>query len=150
MTRRPALVHSAGHLYIAGPSFSHIQLHPLEMGGGDSEENVLLARDRAATGLWRIERDEKLGRYMVATRDILPGQLVLAEEPIMWGPNTTNRNLVCLGCFRLIHLKLICLAQVAHIQAHQVLVSYYPGNPLQIHKNLNNTAQANKHTCTIP
>ena len=120
------------------------------MGGGDSEENVLLARDRAATGLWRIERDEKLGRYMVATRDILPGQLVLAEEPIMWGPNTTNRNLVCLGCFRLIHLKLICLAQVAHIQAHQVLVSYYPGNPLQIHKNLNNTAQANQPTCTIP
>ena len=86
-------------------SFSHLQLNPSEMGGGGSEENVLLACDRAATGLWRIERDERFGRYMVATRDILPGQLILAEEPIVWGPNTTNRNLVCLGCFRLIQLK---------------------------------------------
>ena len=75
------------------------------MGGGDSEENVLSACDRAATGLWRIERDERFGRYMVANRDILPGQLILAEEPIVWGPNTTNRNLVCLGCFRLILLE---------------------------------------------
>ena len=95
------------------------------MGGGrESEENVLSACDRANTGLWRIERDERFGRYMVATRDILPGQLILAEEPIMWGPNTTNRNLVCLGCFRFFQQN----CKVSQIQMQQ-----YPPN----HSNTN-------------
>ena len=81
------------------------------MGEKDSEQNVLLGCDLATTHLWRIERDERFGRYMVATRDILPGQLIFAEEPIMWGPNTTNRNLVCLGCFRLFYTVVAGLAK---------------------------------------
>ena len=72
------------------------------MTAGDCEQDALLAGcDLAATSLWKIERNETYGRFMVAAKDIQPGQLILAEEPIMWGPNTTNRNLVCLGCFRL-------------------------------------------------
>ena len=72
------------------------------MTAGDCEQDALLAGcDLAATGLWKIERNETYGRVMVAAKDIQPGQLILAEEPIMWGPNITNRNLVCLGCFRL-------------------------------------------------
>ena len=98
------------------------------MGGGrESEENVLSACDLAATGLWRIERDERFGRFMVATRDILPGQLILAEEPIMWGPNNTNRNLVCLGCFRFFQQK----CKVSQIQRQQ-----YPPKTIPTAQNI--------------
>lgn len=49
---------------------------------------------------WNIDKDEKYGRYMVAVRDIAPGEIILTEEPLMWGPNPTNPVLVCVGCYR--------------------------------------------------
>ena len=42
----------------------------------------------------------RYGRYMVAAKDIAPGEIILTEEPLTWGPYTTNNVLVCVGCFR--------------------------------------------------
>ncbi|XP_070506795.1 SET domain-containing protein SmydA-8-like [Chironomus tepperi] len=38
-----------------------------------------------------------LGRYMVAKRDIKPGEIILREKPIVIGPKTIS-NVLCLGC----------------------------------------------------
>ncbi len=38
-------------------------------------------------------------RRLVATRDILPGELILAERPLNRGPKLSTRP-VCLGCYK--------------------------------------------------
>lgn len=41
--------------------------------------------------------DEKVGRHLVATRDIKPGDIVLKEPVLIWGPAQITVP-VCLGC----------------------------------------------------
>uniref|UniRef100_V5I9L0 Protein msta n=1 Tax=Anoplophora glabripennis TaxID=217634 RepID=V5I9L0_ANOGL len=41
--------------------------------------------------------DEILGRHLKATRDIKPGEVVLQEPPLIWGPAQVTVP-VCLGC----------------------------------------------------
>eukprot|EP00091_Calanus_sinicus_P012451 TRINITY_DN28067_c0_g1_i1.p2 TRINITY_DN28067_c0_g1~~TRINITY_DN28067_c0_g1_i1.p2 ORF type:complete len:102 (-),score=20.19 TRINITY_DN28067_c0_g1_i1:76-381(-) len=68
---------------------------------GESEIIILHKQDISkGKRCWEIEKNEKYGRYMVAARDIAPGEIILTEKPLMWGPYPTNSVLVCVGCFR--------------------------------------------------
>ncbi len=48
---------------------------------------------------YRVERDDVLGRHLVATRDIPAGTLILNELPIVVGPRQLSKP-VCLGCHK--------------------------------------------------
>ena len=47
-----------------------------------------------------IECILRFGRYVVATRDIAPGEVIFTEEPLEIGPNHANDVLCCVGCHR--------------------------------------------------
>ncbi|CAH0563605.1 unnamed protein product [Brassicogethes aeneus] len=46
---------------------------------------------------YKVCQDDTLGRYLEATRDIKPNEIVLKEAPLIWGP-AENTVPVCLGC----------------------------------------------------
>ncbi|RZB38995.1 uncharacterized protein BDFB_007116 [Asbolus verrucosus] len=46
---------------------------------------------------FKICEDEVLGRHLVATRPLQPGEFVLQEAPLVWGPSS-NTVPICLGC----------------------------------------------------
>ncbi|CAH1119383.1 unnamed protein product [Phaedon cochleariae] len=46
---------------------------------------------------YKVCTDDILGRHLVATKDIKPGDLVLQEPPLIWGPAQVTIP-VCLGC----------------------------------------------------
>ena len=64
----------------------------------ECDEEVLGGRDyslgrgsgRGSGRAWRLAQDPRLGRYVQATRDISPGQLILAEQPLAWGPQVAR------------------------------------------------------------
>ena len=47
----------------------------------------------------QVERNDVLGRHLVATRDIPAGTLILNELPMVVGPRQLSKP-VCLGCHR--------------------------------------------------
>lgn len=54
--------------------------------------------------LFKIERNEVLGRYVVATRDIKKGELIFHEPPLVVGPKAVSLP-VCLGCHELVDIQ---------------------------------------------
>lgn len=48
---------------------------------------------------YKIERTDEMGRYMVASRDIKPGELIIKESPVVIGPRIDSVPL-CLGCYK--------------------------------------------------
>ncbi|XP_053679551.1 SET domain-containing protein SmydA-8-like [Anopheles nili] len=46
-----------------------------------------------------VRKTDQLGRFLVAKRDIKPGELILAEDPIVVGPYW-DADISCLGCLR--------------------------------------------------
>lgn len=42
--------------------------------------------------------ESELGRFLVANRDLKPGDLVISEVPIVWGPRHHSDDRVCVGC----------------------------------------------------
>ncbi|KAH8304072.1 hypothetical protein KR059_000002, partial [Drosophila kikkawai] len=48
---------------------------------------------------YRIEKSEIYGRYLVASRQLEPGELLITEEPLAIGPCVSG-DPVCLGCYR--------------------------------------------------
>jgi len=56
-------------------------------------------RHKSMCCAWRIDRDSDLGRHLLADRDLAPGDVILSETPLVWGPSihTTNHRL-CVGC----------------------------------------------------
>ena len=48
---------------------------------------------------WRIERSETMGRFLVATKEIEEGELILNESPMVVGPRQLTKP-VCLGCHK--------------------------------------------------
>ncbi|KAJ8981905.1 hypothetical protein NQ317_007297 [Molorchus minor] len=46
---------------------------------------------------FKICHDETLGRHLVATKDIKPGDIILQEPALIWGPSQITVP-VCLGC----------------------------------------------------
>ncbi|KAG0724321.1 SET domain-containing protein SmydA-8, isoform A [Chionoecetes opilio] len=66
------------------------------------------ARDHQLTGWtkhrpkcrpWRVSSSPDLGRFMVATKDIAGGELLMEDAPLMMGPKMMTEP-VCLGCYR--------------------------------------------------
>lgn len=49
----------------------------------------------------QVLHNDILGRYLVATRDIKQGEIILEEIPLIKGPSQMTAP-VCLGCYRLI------------------------------------------------
>lgn len=46
---------------------------------------------------FQIAENEKLGRYLIATRSIKENEVILREPPLIWGPAQMTVP-VCLGC----------------------------------------------------
>ncbi|XP_049947959.1 SET domain-containing protein SmydA-8-like [Schistocerca serialis cubense] len=56
---------------------------------------------RAACSPLRVATSPQLGRYLVATRDLKAGELLLKEQPVAVGPRAGGgRSPLCLGCWR--------------------------------------------------
>lgn len=54
---------------------------------------------------YKLVRDPKkpeLGRFVVATRDIEAGEIIIEEPPITVGPKQFS-SVVCLGCYKQVH-----------------------------------------------
>ena len=51
---------------------------------------------------YRVEYDCEMGRYLVATRNIKQGEVILHEEALVLGPYTRSKP-QCLNCFKLIN-----------------------------------------------
>lgn len=48
---------------------------------------------------WEIRRDPQLGQHLLATRDLTPGDVILSEAPLVWGPSIHAQNQrLCVGC----------------------------------------------------
>ncbi|XP_049799871.1 SET domain-containing protein SmydA-8-like [Schistocerca nitens] len=56
---------------------------------------------RAGCSPLRVATSPQLGRYLVATRDLKAGELLLKEQPVAVGPRAGGgRSPLCLGCWR--------------------------------------------------
>jgi len=49
----------------------------------------------------------EMGRYIIATRDLKPGELILTESPIVIGPQAVTPP-VCLACYKPVNGSYIC------------------------------------------
>lgn len=47
---------------------------------------------------YEIHENEKLGRHLIASRDLNTGDLVLSETPLVWGPAAHSEERICVGC----------------------------------------------------
>ncbi|XP_068618077.1 SET domain-containing protein SmydA-8 [Battus philenor] len=53
--------------------------------------------------VFQVETSDELGRYLVAVRDLSPGELVLTEKPIVFAPKTMpdpEAQMPCVGCYK--------------------------------------------------
>lgn len=48
---------------------------------------------------WKLSKQPELGRFMMATRDIAAGELLLSDAPLLIGPKQITEP-VCLACYR--------------------------------------------------
>ena len=48
---------------------------------------------------WRVERSDTLGRFLVATKEVEEGELIMNESPMVVGPRQLTKP-VCLGCHK--------------------------------------------------
>ena len=55
---------------------------------------------------WRVETIPGKGRVMVTTRDVLAGETLFMEEPIVHGPNQGRP--ICLTCYSTVSLDYLC------------------------------------------
>ncbi|XP_076045902.1 uncharacterized protein LOC143028136 [Oratosquilla oratoria] len=56
---------------------------------------------------FKVEENSDLGRYMVASRNIKAGEVVLIEDPIVIGPKQITEP-VCLGCYKRVDGSYTC------------------------------------------
>ncbi|CAD1474990.1 unnamed protein product, partial [Heterotrigona itama] len=55
-------------------------------------------RHRSICQPWEIRESSELGRYLVASRDLSPDDVILSESPLIWGPALHSDQRVCVGC----------------------------------------------------
>ncbi|KAJ0174415.1 hypothetical protein K1T71_009523 [Dendrolimus kikuchii] len=79
--------------------------------GGRNKENVIEAGSQSdpkeepseaslqETLCYEIKRSDIMGRYVVATRDIRAGEVIIEEPALAVGP-CTGCGLICIGCYR--------------------------------------------------
>eukprot|EP00095_Tigriopus_kingsejongensis_P008810 maker-scaffold646_size120253-snap-gene-0.14 protein:Tk08810 transcript:maker-scaffold646_size120253-snap-gene-0.14-mRNA-1 annotation:"protein isoform b" len=70
-------------------------------------EHVLGDEDEVRAFPFTIKYRSGVGRYMVAARDIQPGELIFSEEPLATGPNH-NTKPCCLECMRKVDGSYLC------------------------------------------
>ncbi|XP_045451453.1 SET domain-containing protein SmydA-8 [Melitaea cinxia] len=52
---------------------------------------------------YEVHKSEELGRYLVAARDLSPGDVVLSELPLIFGPKAMldpEASMPCVGCYK--------------------------------------------------
>ncbi|XP_072945067.1 SET domain-containing protein SmydA-8 [Epargyreus clarus] len=63
-----------------------------------------MGQENGTTDLpYEVRSSEELGRYFVATRDLVPGDVVLAECPLVFGPKAMgdpDASMPCVGCYK--------------------------------------------------
>jgi len=57
------------------------------------------SQDHAKNVLYTIKKSDYVGRYIVAARDIQPGEVIFTDQAACIGPDNSSKPL-CLGCFR--------------------------------------------------
>ncbi|KAI5754356.1 hypothetical protein M8J77_007961 [Diaphorina citri] len=57
--------------------------------------------------VYRIERNDKVGRYMIADKDLAGGDTVLTEYPAVIGPKVDS-PVICLTCFTPLNARVLC------------------------------------------
>ncbi|XP_033207857.1 SET domain-containing protein SmydA-8-like [Belonocnema kinseyi] len=55
-------------------------------------------RHKSTCRAWEIKENPELGRYLISTRDLNPGDLIISELPIVFGPAPHTDERVCVGC----------------------------------------------------
>jgi len=63
-----------------------------------THEEPHCGRDPSECAPFKVEQDEKSGRYLVATRDIEKGSVILRDQASVLGPMITKTKLACLNC----------------------------------------------------
>lgn len=56
------------------------------------------SRHRSACQAWEIHENSELGRHLLASKDLNPGDVILLESPLVWGPALHTDQRVCIGC----------------------------------------------------
>ena len=82
-------------------SENHLNLHKPGQGECKASLSSLLSSLLVAAAdclPWSIEASPQYGRYLVASRDIQPGEEVLQEEALCWGPQHAATASLCLEC----------------------------------------------------
>ncbi|XP_066259823.1 SET domain-containing protein SmydA-8-like [Euwallacea similis] len=57
--------------------------------------------------LFKVEKNEKVGRYAVASQDLKAGDLIFSEVPFAYGPKSDSPCL-CLGCLSAVDCTYLC------------------------------------------
>jgi len=69
------------------------------MGSYQQQIKEPTSQDHAEDVLYTIKKSDYVGRYIVASRDIKPGENIFSDKPACIGPDNSSKPL-CLGCFR--------------------------------------------------
>lgn len=55
-------------------------------------------RHKSTCQAWEIRENSELGRHLLASRDLNPGDVILSESPLAWGPSIHSDQRLCVGC----------------------------------------------------
>eukprot|EP00092_Neocalanus_flemingeri_P038962 GFUD01042416.1.p1 GENE.GFUD01042416.1~~GFUD01042416.1.p1 ORF type:complete len:551 (+),score=82.13 GFUD01042416.1:176-1828(+) len=93
---------------------------------------------------YKVCSSPELGRYLVATRDLKPGEMVISETPLVIGPQAVTIP-ICLACYKPANSKFacgkcgwpMCNANCAKSAVHEAECSLTAarGSPLQMPAN---------------
>lgn len=56
------------------------------------------SRHKSRCRAWEERENAELGRHLLAARDLNPGDLIVSESPIVWGPASHTEERICVGC----------------------------------------------------
>ncbi|XP_023941136.2 SET domain-containing protein SmydA-8 [Bicyclus anynana] len=59
--------------------------------------------ENGGSQIFEIQKSEELGRYLVAARDLAPGEVVITELPLVFGPKAMfdpEATMPCVGCYK--------------------------------------------------
>lgn len=71
------------------------------------QDHFLIHRPESYCYPFIVKTSSKVGRYVVASRDIAPCEVILRENPAVVGPYTPTTPL-CLTCFRTVDMTYLC------------------------------------------
>lgn len=104
-------------------------------------------RHKSACCAYKVCESNELGRYLVATRDLKPGEMVISETPLVLGPRAVTIPL-CLACYKPADGKFscpkcgwpMCNPGCAKSQVHEpeCVLTASRGSPLQMPSNCYN------------